>query len=48
MPRLGILVAQCFGDAPFGMKVRFEILNAERRETNTVELTRQKFVTTAG
>jgi len=31
-----------------GTRVKFEILNPERKETNTVELTRQKFVTSTG
>jgi len=28
-----------------GTKVRLELMNVERNETNTVELTRQKFAT---
>jgi CubicO group peptidase (beta-lactamase class C family) len=46
----GKSIQECLGlmGGPVGTKVRFEILNAERKETNTVELTRQKFVTTTG
>lgn len=33
---------------PAGTRVKFEIINPERKETNTVELTRQKFVTSTG
>jgi C-terminal processing protease CtpA/Prc len=31
-----------------GTKVRFELINPAQQETNTVELTRQKFVTSTG
>jgi CubicO group peptidase (beta-lactamase class C family) len=33
---------------PVGSKVRLEIINPVRNETNTVELTRQKFITSSG
>jgi CubicO group peptidase (beta-lactamase class C family) len=46
----GKSVQECLGmmGGPEGAKVRFEIINPERKETNTVELTRQKFVTSTG
>lgn len=46
----GKSVQECLGmiGGPSGTKVRFEIINPERKETNTVELTRQKFVTSTG
>jgi C-terminal processing protease CtpA/Prc len=33
---------------PVGTKLRLEIINPSRQETNTVELTRQKFITSNG
>jgi CubicO group peptidase (beta-lactamase class C family) len=46
----GKSIQECLGmmGGPEGAKVRFEIINPERKETNTVELTRQKFVTSTG
>ncbi len=46
----GKSIQECLGllGGPVGTKVRLEILNPERKETNTVELTRQKFVTSTG
>ncbi len=46
----GKTIQECLGlmGGPVGTKVRFNILNVERKETNTVELTRQKFVTSTG
>ena len=46
----GKSVQECLGmiGGQAGTKVRFEIINPERKETNTVELTRQKFVTSTG
>ncbi|MCI0541435.1 MAG: serine hydrolase [Verrucomicrobiales bacterium] len=46
----GKSIQECLGlmGGQAGTKVRFELLNLERKETNTVELTRQKFVTSTG
>lgn len=46
----GKSVQECLGmiSGQAGTKVRFEIFNSERKETNTVELTRQRFVTSTG
>lgn len=46
----GKSVQECLGmiGGPTGIKVRFEIFHPERKETNTVELMRQKFVTSTG
>lgn len=46
----GKSIQECLGlmGGPAGTKVRFEMLNLERKETNAVELTRQKFVTSTG
>jgi C-terminal processing protease CtpA/Prc len=46
----GKSIQECLGliGGRAGTKVRFEIVNPERNETKTVELTRQKFVTSTG
>jgi CubicO group peptidase (beta-lactamase class C family) len=46
----GKSVQECMGlmGGPEGAKVQFELLNPARKEANTVELTRQKFVTSTG
>ena len=46
----GKSLQECLGmiGGQAGTKVRFEIFNPERKGTNTVELTRQKFVTSTG
>jgi len=46
----GKSVQECLGliGGPAGTRVKFEMINPERKETNTVELTRQKFVTSTG
>jgi len=46
----GKSIQECLGmiSGQAGTKVRFEILNPEQKEANTVELTRQKFVTSTG
>ena len=43
-------IQECLGmiSGQAGTKVRLEIINPERKETNTVDLTRQKFVTSTG
>jgi S1-C subfamily serine protease len=46
----GKTMQECLGmiGGAAGTKVRFEIFDSERKEANTVELTRQKFVTSTG
>ena len=46
----GKSLQECLGliNGKAGTKVRFEVINPERKQTNTVELTRQKFVTSTG
>jgi C-terminal processing protease CtpA/Prc len=46
----GKTMQECLGmiGGPAGTKVRFEVFNPERKEANTIELTRQKFVTSTG
>src|SRR5258708_16777551 len=43
----GKSLTECLGimGGPVGTKVRLELVNPERKETNTVELVRQKFLT---
>jgi C-terminal processing protease CtpA/Prc len=47
VPTAGKSIAECFGllRANGSPKVRLELVNRERKETNTVELTRGKFLT---
>ena len=46
----GKTIQECLGliGGPAGTKVRFEVFDPERKEANTIELTRQKFVTSTG
>lgn len=46
----GKTIQECLGmiGGQAGTKVRFELINPAQQETNTVELTRQKFVTSTG
>jgi len=46
----GKSIQECLGmiSGQAGTKVRFEIFNPEQKEANTVELTREKFVTSTG
>jgi len=46
----GKSLQECLGliSGQAGTKVRFEVINPERKQTNTVELIRQKFVTSTG
>ena len=47
IPVEGKSLTKCLGimGGPAGTKVRLELVNPERKETNTVELVRQKFLT---
>jgi membrane-associated protease RseP (regulator of RpoE activity) len=47
IPVEGKSLGECLGlmGGPAGTKVRLELVNPERQEMNTVELTRQKFLT---
>ena len=47
IPVAGNSLAECLGlmSGPAGTKVSLELVSQERQETNTVELTRGKFLT---